>query len=458
MSYLLDFVRTFNEDEWVAFRRLDLLGKEELVRDAYLNCITNKKFDERSLPVQLGLTQSHFDKINSVLLDKTIYQFYGNDYQLALRSILKKGLSQLMLHELKIIERRVLKTCTPKQEVAFYLAAFESLRNMFHPNYDPKLTKAYGEKYLKSLKEERNISQDAYVAFSMHQANMLAQSVASNETGYRPEARRVLDNWHKKLQKVKDKEPWFHYYFTCSTFVKYYGSEVDEFINALLQCAGLLNELPADLRNAFEFRVYCELGFGYIEQQDFSLAEKYYAKAFGLPQAKTEARTYQVGCFFNLCLISGNYSKAQFLFEEFLQQQLLPGVNRSLQFDVLVNAFTLSLHVKQFDLAFDYLQQLKGYKKHEFTRMGNAIVRVCEALYFYCSGDYALAEVLTAKHIKFLRKPENRIEQLDYYFHLLHCILLFSKQRGKGLKLNDSMQQKKQALRGGLYNIFNRLL
>ena len=46
MSYLLDFVKSFTEPELNQFRHLDLIGKEESVRDEYLRCVTDKEFDD----------------------------------------------------------------------------------------------------------------------------------------------------------------------------------------------------------------------------------------------------------------------------------------------------------------------------------------------------------------------------------------------------------------------------
>ena len=50
MSYLLDFIKTFEDKEWALFRNLDLTGKEELVRDVYArNGGTKKSMSSRFL-------------------------------------------------------------------------------------------------------------------------------------------------------------------------------------------------------------------------------------------------------------------------------------------------------------------------------------------------------------------------------------------------------------------------
>lgn len=457
MSYLSDFIKTFDDKEWAQFRSLDLVGKEELVRDAFVRYATSKNFNELKLPMALGISPAHFDKINSILLDKIIRQLYGGDYLLSLRSILRKGLGQLLLHEIKIMERTVLKSKDKQQHTRFYLAAFESLRGMFHPHYNSKLTGLYGKKYLQSLGVKRKMTDEVYVALGLHQSDMLAQSVAGNEEGFRSRAFSVLKVWEKKLRLSGTPLAWFHYYFTYSSYIKYYGSEASEFIDALLRCAHLLKEIDADTRAAYAFRIYCELGFGYIEAQDFKKAESYYAKAYSRAEAKTESRAYQAGCYLNLCLINKNHKQAEHLFHHFLDKYLQSGVNRSLQFDVLLNVLMLQLHTGKFEKAFVYLQQMQAYKKNELSRMGQVLIRTCETLYFYAMGDFATAQQIAGKNVKFLNRKENRNEQTEYYRSLFQFVFLLAKQRTHpAYKANNAV--KEITLKGGMYQVFNQLL
>src|SRR5262245_17867270 len=108
MSYLLDFIKSLDEAESSQFALLDLKGKEELVRDAYAGFKKVKRFDESYLHTRLGLTKTHFDKITSVLLDK-ILDFFGSGYEEKLRFLMSKQLSSLVLHELKVSEKRLKK-------------------------------------------------------------------------------------------------------------------------------------------------------------------------------------------------------------------------------------------------------------------------------------------------------------------------------------------------------------
>ena len=59
MSYLLDLVKAFTENEKQAFRHMDLIGKEEIVRDFYLQNAHNPRFDESAMTQKLAISPQH---------------------------------------------------------------------------------------------------------------------------------------------------------------------------------------------------------------------------------------------------------------------------------------------------------------------------------------------------------------------------------------------------------------
>ena len=61
MSYLLDFVKTFTPYEMQMFVHLDVIGREEIVRDIYVHHSFDVGFDESGLSRKLHISQSHFD-------------------------------------------------------------------------------------------------------------------------------------------------------------------------------------------------------------------------------------------------------------------------------------------------------------------------------------------------------------------------------------------------------------
>ncbi len=458
MSYLLDFVKSFDESELKQFRQLDLVGKEELLRDEYANHAQTKDFTEENLILKYQLTQSHFDKINSVLLDKTITKFYGDDFNLVLSKLLAKGLSQLMWHELKILERGTLKQGNKTLHTKFYQAAFENLSRMYHPHYNSKLTHGYGKKFLQALGEKATIADKTFVALYIHLADMLEQSVAGNEEKYRATAFAVLEKWRKKLEKTKSSVAHFYYHYAFATYIKYYGSEIEAFILAHEKGLELLNICEKKLNERFRLRVLCELGFGYMEGNNFERAEYYYKQALELPSNYAGGSSYHTTSYLYACLLNKNVKQAEMVFEKHLSPFLKQGLNRSMQFDVLVAAYVVHLHAQKLEKAFSYLETIRAYGRNELTRQGHIMIRVCETLYFYCLADYQLSETIASKNLRFLNRTENKTEQFDYHRKLFDCILKLSRQKQKGNSIPLELQQQIKSLKGGLYGIFNQLL
>ena len=457
MSYLLDLFKTFDEVQRTQFKMLDLKGKEELVRDEYVRFAASKNFNEQMLPHKFQLTQKHFDKIVSVLLDKCIAKFYNNDFQLYIPALLRKGLSQLVIHEIKITERKLEKAANTQDHIAFLKIAFETLSGMYHPNYDSKLTHSYGKKYLATLGNKATIDDKVYTALAIHQGDMLAQCFSGNENGYRPTALAVLQQWEKKLKQVTSPFALFYFYFISASYVKFFGTDVKPFTDALEKAFLYLKKCNAQTQNTYTFKVLCELGFGHIEGGNYSAALASYVTAFEQLADTSSVGYYQKSCFFNACILVGDIQQAQKVYTQYLKSYLSTGVNRSLRFDVLVNLFVLATHKADEQESYATLLELKAYKKNEITRTGQLLIRVCENLYFYCTKDFQQSKTIAQRNVKFMARPENKNDQYAYYKAFFDCIYQYSKLRMNSTPPPDAVQQK-QALHGGMYAIFNHLL
>ncbi|MFN8288144.1 MAG: hypothetical protein U0V74_15415 [Chitinophagales bacterium] len=458
MSYLLEFVQSFTEEEARLFRQLDLSGNYEVIRDLYANQVAEKNFKEAALPAKLGLTQSHFDKITSVVLNRALQHIYGDKLQTTLQALMHKGMSALMLHKLKISEREILKDAGKQQLIDFYKAAFENVCNMFHPHYDPKLARSYGNKYLQALGKLKSIADEFFVAMKIHCSDMLANSVAGNEYGFNTHAWGTLKKWEQRLKETKNPLAHFHYYFALGNCIKYYGTSAEDFIAANLKCLELLPKLNEEMQEANTFRLNCEVGFGLIEAGKYAKAEEYYARAFDSPFSARHIRGYPSGSYLNVCLINGHYTKAQKIYKAHLQKHLNPGVNRSMQFDVLVNAFCLFMHTSNFNEAYNILQRIRAYKRNEITPLGLVLLRLCEALYFYKTGNYPVTLNLAQKNIRFLKLSQYNNPQFNYYRNFFGYLLQISRVKNRGQVIPESMLEQRKQLHGGMYEVFNTLL
>ncbi len=457
MSYLLDFVRSFDEAELKQFRSLDLVGKEELLRDEYAGSFRNKKFSEAGLPEKFRLTQTHFDKINSIILDKTIQRFYGEDYNKAFSSILAKGLTDLMLHEQKIIERRVLKLDEGAKAV-FYKAAFENLRSMFHPRYNSKLTHEYGQKYLRALGAAKKLSDESYVAMLSLYGDIISEKFAGNETAFFPKALAVLKEWEQRILSANDPGANFYYYFVSATCYKHLAEGPEDILPNYHLALKALEHNPASVESKFKGITLCEIGFGNIEANNFKEAQQFYEQGLnGFPDTVGKSH-YHGGNYFTICLINRDYEKAQMAFEKYLLPKIRPGTNRSVLFDMYMLGCLLNLHLKNYDKAFEFLSELQKYRKNEITHFGLAMMRLYECVYFYRTKDFSVAAALVKKNLKFLNKEVGGNPGFEYYLRYIDSIGKIIKLKEGTLRSPEKLQQQIASLQKGIFTVFNLLL
>ena len=455
MSYLLDLVRTFSPDEMAQFRHLDVIGKEELVRDTYANHAKGSSFNESKLPQQLQLTTAHLDKINSILLDKAISTLFGNDYNKALSTILNKGLSALMLHELKILEKKVNKQNDPKTELAFYRAAFENLRSMFHPNYNSKLTHQFGNKYLQALGSKKTIADESYGAMFALYGDIVSASYGGMEKTFKPKAIKLLEAWEKKIAPFKNPGAAFFTEYARATYYKHFTEDAHGFLNANEQALEAFRKSKGALDSKYEGIVLCELGFGNIAIDQFIKGQEYYASAFEKFSDIVGKSTYQAGNYFGAALLNKNYTEANRIFDKYLRPKIQPSTNRSVLFDIYIIAAWAHIHQLQFDMAFEYLDKLKQYRKNEITMLGHVMVRQLESTCFYLSGDIKTATITLHKNIRFIQKQQGASSVFSYYLQYTEIIDKLIKMERGTLRFPEKLKEQLQALPGGLYQSCN---
>ena len=458
MSYLLDLVRTFTPEEMTTFRYLDVIGKEEMVRDEYVHHAADAKFDESKLPHKLQLSSSHFDKINSILLDKTIAAFYGNDYNKALSSILNKGLSALMLHELKTLEKKVAKQNDAAITIGFYKAAFENLRSMFHPNYNSKLTHQFGNKYLRALGSKKTIADESYVNMFTLYGDMVAASYGGTETAFKPAAEKLLSSWEKKIAPYKNATATFYTAFGRATFFKHFTEDAQGFLKANEVALDAFRKSNGAIDSKYEGIVLCELGFGNIAADQFEKAQKYYADAFEKFPDTVCKSAYQAGNYFCATLLTKDYVTTKRIFDLYLRPKIHPATNRSVLFDIYQAATWGHIHQHQFDEAFEYLAKLKQYGKTEITLLGHAMVRQLESAFFYLSGDIKTASIIVGKNIRFLQKHKQGATRFEYYLQYTDCIDKLIKMEKNKLRFPEKLKEQIGSLQGGMYQSCNRPL
>ena len=458
MSYLLDLVKSFTAEEKIAFRKMDLIGKEEIVRDLYLQHANNPKFEESTLTQKVAISPKHLLKINSVLLDKTLTALYGRDHGTVLSEILSKGLSALMLHELKMKEKAITHAADATAMIGFYRAAFEVLRSMFHPNYDSALTHQFGKKYLRALGANCTIADESYVYMMALYGDIISAAYSGKEPTFKPKAEKLLAQWEQKIVDSNSAAATFYTSFARATYYKHMTDDSVGFITSLEKAFAAWERSEGTIDKKFEAIALCELGLGNIFLENFAKAQGYYAAAFEKFPDTIGKSIYHSGHYFHVALLNNNPKLANSIFDKYLRPRIQPSTNRSVLFDIYLLAAWSQIQQQQFDQAFNYLTLLKQYRKNDITLLGHAMVRQVESAYFYLSGDTAAASITIGKNLRFVKKISHQSSSFQYYLTYLDALDKLIKMEQNKLRYPEKLKAQILSLPGGTYQNYNRPL
>ena len=458
MSYLFDLIKTFTPEEKRSFRYMDVTGKEEAVRDIYLAYAGNPKFDESLLAQKAAISPQHLLKINSVLLDKTLTALYGHDHGKVLSEILSKGLSSLMLHELKIREKAIAHTANAAAITGFYRAAFDVLRSMFHPDYDSALTHQFGKKYLRSLGANATIADETYVNMMALYGDIISAAYSGQEPAFKPKAEKLLAFWEQKINNNKNPVATFYTAFARATYYKHMTDDAAGFISSYETALAACGRSKNAIDKKFEGISLCELGLGNIYLENFTKAQDYYTRAFHKFPDTIGKSIYHAGNYFTVALLNRNTKLANEIFDQYLKPKIQASTNRSVLFDIYLLAAWSHIQQQQFGQAYDYLKLLKQYRKNDITLLGHAMVRQVESAYFYLSGDTRTASITIGKNLRFVKKINKQSSSFHYYLLYLDTLDKLIRLEQQTLRYPEKLKAQILSLPGGIYQNYNRPL
>ncbi len=132
MNYLVQFLSVLKKSEIEKLKLIPLSGKEKKLLDLLI-IYKNKNLPKDIILEKLQLTESHFYKACSVILDKCYRFLFHNDFFESIRFLSKRDLYQNLKHEILKQEKRY------ANDLKFNLLAFELLQRGSYKNHEEKL-------------------------------------------------------------------------------------------------------------------------------------------------------------------------------------------------------------------------------------------------------------------------------------------------------------------------------
>lgn len=435
MSLLTDLLKSLTPDELSGLDGLDIQIREHEVLQKTIHAINKKDITDSKLQQELQLSKSHFDKINSKLLDKVIVKLAGAGLSERFYYLLSKQMFDLLLHQVKLAEKRLLKEGAKNELKEFYFLCFEVIRRFNFNNFSVKMLEHYAQAYIQLLTPAENEIKYKLLAI------MYEQIIRYNK--YRQKSQKVQQATYNKLLQIEGAvsgKKWHSAEMRLHSAFAAYHEMVDapkslEHINkAELAANEIYNQLD-DKEKAFIILVKASL---LMDMGRFDESVKYYEGAQRELPKIFNITIYHTYSFSFALLINGDYEKAYQAMNVYLNPFLENEHAKNYHFDILRLYVIYALLVNDLKFAEKYVQQLQQFSKNDFTPFGDGVWRFVHTVYIAQTGDYLLATEMVKKNLKFAYE---KIEIVG--FTILRDLLL---ALGNLIRLKQNLSSNKNAV------------
>ncbi|MCC6837841.1 MAG: hypothetical protein IT234_04800 [Bacteroidia bacterium] len=451
MSQLHALIQTLNEPELTSLRSQRLIGKEKEVFDYVIKNKDSELPETGKVQQSLKLTESHYYKINSVLLRKC-YQLLvpedGIDLLLFLRS---KNLFTLLRHEILSQEKKN----GDKNNTTFYLKCFHLCIDFPYKYYDEKMTAQFGEKYLRS-KKDCTLSDKLYVKYHLMFSAVNRTAARKNPIKALGFGIKDLFKHEKELEKSNHHLAKYYLYRSICSYYSYYEKNNDMIIAYLKKAIALKDHIAYFFSVNIEQFLQLQYADALLNNNEVDQAEKIYASAFK-QGVEPSMYGYYYHCeqYILVLIIQGEFVKA----EELLKKIFEPCIQNKIDIYATRGAMSyvkLYLSSGDYKSALKYLNIGKVINEKTFYLPFDVQLRVLENVYFFMKKDYDFALQLANRNIKFIRSQEQN-PVLEDYVKIWRMIITLINKILKEEEITEIIKEENRLLSREYANLYCRL-
>lgn len=456
MTFLRAFLCRCTEQEQYKLKLLDLRGNEyEVLLETIKQC-DNTKVDDLEIQNKFKLSKSYFDKINSILLDKCLIALTPNGtYKEVFALISAKDMPDLLKHEIKIWERKVLKTRSSEEVTNFYYSTFQFLRRIPASVFDLELMLKHKNLYLKH-KKDKTEEDELEVAAMVLATQVFIEAVQGNMNSF---SKKYHLEYNRIKSKIGDKQYHkanFHFNLAQANYYDYFTNDFNALVNALKLAMEFYDKAKGKVDISYKMYAITKLAKAYCHGSYFTEAMKVYDEAFSLFGAELASNPYHPTMYAIVAIINGKYVEA----EKMMNENLLHLINNekpgTLDFDIYRTYAILYMNQAMFDKAFYYLEEALKFRRTEISLLGDILLRMVHNAFFVMSGDLATAKATLTRNFKFLslKEKDAMVQQYTGYFKMIQQIIRYKE----GKKLPKDFTEQLSPYRQGIMKLYGDLL
>ncbi len=454
MSMLSDFLRTLREEELSVIRKMKTTKRENEVLQSTLQQVMQNACDDTLLQKELKISKTHFDKSNSLLLDKCYNALTDGSDTKVLYLLWEKGLKSLMLHEVKLREKKLLKG-SRKKLASFYRLVFGICIRLPVLNGKIIMAEHYGKKHLAALgKPTQEQQYEIWLQYLF--STIFYYSSNGKAAEYGPWTIQEINKWEKKLEGKKYAVCNFFFQLCRASYYEFYTSDFPNLLGSLQNCLCEYKHGAERVGENYKIYVETKLANAYCHGSHFADALQIYRDAFKKYQEQLSRNAYHPLMFSVIAIINGAYEEAEGMMNKHLLAKIEKTPEDPFNFDVERNYAVLYMYVGDMKRAGYYIQRGQRWDKTKFNFLGDVLQRVVHNIYYLLAGDIETAASLLRKNIRFLNaKPQDGITtEYRKPFEVIADIIKIKK----GKKPSKDFETKMDEVQKGLMKLYGGLL
>jgi len=446
MSLLADFILAINENWVTMLHPTSLRGKEKEVMDLFLQQRKNGQVDKTAVQQQLGLSNSHFDKICSILLDKC-YERIAPNGDLSLLAMLGSKVPALERHFFKEAAKQVEVHKTDGEYLCCVLELMQN--NLPIANQDFKfirlVSKYIHQSALHNQIESLKVYTSAKELYLRIAVDFSARKIEENKHIHETTLM-ALELHFDNIQPLAQAEllrTRVYYHFACM--------QMEACIKPALLALNIYRHGKFVFAEENYQRMQLRLAEVYYLQSNFREALTTFREAFKLEKTVPD-RGYYNTKYIQLCLIEGEKYEARSRFEE----QIKNLASKQLySIRDIISGIKVYLFTGELDKVYEYL--LLGFAVQTKTRYTQYEIelRNLEVAYFYLNNNLAVAYQLCERNVKYLHKNGFNIKKSRYpeFFLLTKSFIRKNKLTPRRISMLQDWQTEGYALYGRLLKL-----
>jgi hypothetical protein len=438
MNYLYRYLLSLDEQESARVAAADLSPRERQTLSVLLAMRPAADAPREEALRTLSMSGTMFDKTCSVVLRKAYEALVPEGGLALLADLERRRLRQLTLRELARQERELTEGSV-EGHAGFYRSVFELLHTRFSIHYDPVLARAVARKWRNHDPSEGTM---LYIDASL--AGMEIWKAAAGEADQQEDRRLLarLKGLQKRAASTSDPRAryrllraWMVYYGQIDIQAGPRGEIIDE---AIALCEGHPDRIPvSELESLRLMRAEHEYFFG----EDHAVAWSIYDGLIVSDPVWIAGQMYHVNKFVQLCLIVGEYSRAEQLIDlGFSRQWNDEDVGRAKM--AAISRTKLYLLTGRLDEARRHLDHAFELNQKRFFVQFEIECRLLQTAWFALRGDDAAVVELAPANLKYLRSKGYSIESGSRYPWFFKLAVALIEERHTGRRLTRKLESQ----------------